>query len=116
MTFFCLLCSPAIIGIPLPLGKMIAAEIALVNNFIWNEAWTFNDLKHERSIGLELFDRFFRFQIICFVGIILGIIAIKFLHSAVGLNLFYANICAIGIATSWNYLLNYYLNWGVRKR
>ena len=39
-----LLASPAMLGWNLTLSKVIAAEVAIFNNFFWNDVWTFRDL------------------------------------------------------------------------
>jgi dolichol-phosphate mannosyltransferase len=44
VTVLYLLASPTMLGWNLSLSKAIAAEVALVNNFVWNELWTFRDL------------------------------------------------------------------------
>ncbi len=43
-----LLASPATLGWDLTLSKVIAAEVALINNFAWNEVWTFRELSAAR--------------------------------------------------------------------
>jgi dolichol-phosphate mannosyltransferase len=47
MALLHVLSSPSILGWNLSLSKALAAEVGLVNNFIWNEVWTFRDLTEE---------------------------------------------------------------------
>ena len=44
-----LLADPKMLGLNLSLSKAIAAEVAIVNNFAWNELWTFGDLSATQS-------------------------------------------------------------------
>ena len=39
-----LLADPRMLGGNLSLSKVIAAEVAICNNFLWNDVWTFRDL------------------------------------------------------------------------
>ena len=39
-----LLAAPALRALNLSLSKAVAAEVALVNNFTWNDLWTFRGL------------------------------------------------------------------------
>jgi dolichol-phosphate mannosyltransferase len=32
------------LGLPLTRSKLVAAELAIINNFSWNDAWTFADI------------------------------------------------------------------------
>lgn len=63
-----LMADPNMLGWNLTLAKVVAAEAAVINNFIWNEAWTFRDLAvkvgwHQRLI------RMLKFNLICATGI-----------------------------------------------
>ena len=39
-----LLSDPTMLGWGLTRSKLIAAEMAIINNFLWNDRWTFRDL------------------------------------------------------------------------
>src|SRR5262249_4015033 len=41
MSVLALLTTPSLVGLGVTPGKVCAAETALINNFIWNELWTF---------------------------------------------------------------------------
>lgn len=54
MALLHVLASPALLGWNLSLSKALAAEAGLVNNFIWNELWTFRDLAQGGSAPARL--------------------------------------------------------------
>ena len=54
----------SLLGWNLSLGKVLAAEAAIVNNFLWNDRWTFRAPRSDapcRSAGLK---RFLKFNLI----------------------------------------------------
>src|SRR5262245_20154845 len=70
MAFLFLLSDPRTLGLGLTRSKVIAAELAMVNNFLWNDAWTFRDLVAERGKRARL-RRFLRFNLVCGAGLVL---------------------------------------------
>jgi putative flippase GtrA len=107
-----LLSEPAMLGWPAPLGKAFAVEVAILNNFVWNEMWTFGDLTLGRRGYLRRLNRFGRFNAICLMGLVIGVSVIWVLHGQIGWNLYLANLSAIGIVTGWNFGMNYKFSWG----
>src|SRR5205814_4185250 len=68
------LASPFMLGWNLNLSKVIAAEAAIFNNFLWNDLWTFRELG---SGGKARFARFLRFNMICVAGIGLSVLLLN---------------------------------------
>lgn len=97
---------PRWLGLDLALSKIAAAELALINNFVWNESWTFG----RTQPGGSILGRFLKFNGFCGGGIILATITIYLLRLQ-GISLFAANVLAIISATFWNYLLNSKFTW-----
>jgi dolichol-phosphate mannosyltransferase len=118
------------------LSKICAAEIAMINNFIWNELWTFKQsaspvspLLGERdgvrasqssditSCGVRsrfrsgLLRRFLLFNAICGIGIGLAVLLLHLFYSWLGWNLYVSNLLAIVVVTSWNFGMNARFNW-----
>lgn len=96
-------------------GKLAAAQSALLNNFFWNEVWTFRRDEGASREGRWL-GRLGRFQAICMAGIGLATGTLHLLHARLGMNLYLANFLAIGLATAWNFGLNAWLTWPVRRQ
>jgi dolichol-phosphate mannosyltransferase len=110
-TMLFLLSDPRTLGWGLTRSKIIAAELALANNFIWNDRWTFGKLAAQHSGFKERFKRYLKFNLFCSVGIILNLIVLN-----VGVNIFHvnrylANLSAIFLVTFWNYNTNRKLSW-----
>lgn len=111
MFFLFLLSDPTMLALPLTRSKIIAAQLAIVNNFLWNDAWTFGDIA-ERQPGIRRkLRRFFKFNCICIGGLILNVLLLNIFFNLLGWNRYFANLMAIILVTVWNYWLNLKLNW-----
>ncbi len=105
--------SPLGLGLGLTRSSMIASEIAIVNNFCWNDRWTFRDLaQHQNKLG-QWFKRFLKFNLICLMGLILKVLLLNLLFNLGHLNEYLANFVAIVAVTFWNFWINLKLNWRV---
>jgi dolichol-phosphate mannosyltransferase len=115
MAIFYLLSDASTLGWGLTRSKIIAAEVAVLNNFLWNDLWTFRDLA-EQQFGLrKLIKRFVKFNLICLVGIGLNLIILNLLYNYLGVNKYIANLIAIAIVTIWNFWFNLKLSWRVTQ-
>ncbi len=108
------LAGPGMFGWALVPGKVCAAEVAMINNFLWNDVWTFRGLAGGRTGWKGKLARFGKFNLICSVGIAIGAMVLKWLVEFLGLNIYAANLLAIGAATAWNFGMNCLYNWRVR--
>ncbi len=100
--------------IPLTLAKLFAAETAMVNNFIWNDVWTFRNCRGQSSGFAAVLIRFFRFNMVCSVGLAIAIGVLHFLHTVFGFNLYVANLIAIFAGVAWNFLASGRFVWKSR--
>jgi dolichol-phosphate mannosyltransferase len=108
-----LLSDPTMLGWGLTRSKLIAAEAAIVNNFSWNDAWTFRDLSvHQRGFAQRL-RRFGKFQLICLAGVLLNTLLLNLQFNLLHMNRYIANAIAIAAVTGWNFWLNLKLSWRV---
>jgi dolichol-phosphate mannosyltransferase len=106
-----LLSDPQSLGWGLTRSKIIAAELALISNFLWNDAWTFRDLVGARTgLGSKL-RRLIKFNAICGIGIVLNVILLNIQYNWLGMNRYLANAVAIGVVTLWNFFLSLKLSW-----
>jgi dolichol-phosphate mannosyltransferase len=92
-------------------AAVVAVEGAILNNFLWNELWTFQDRSRLRPRLRHRLNRFAHFNVICGAGA--GIhLAVFWLLTAPGRwHYLLANLVAIGIVTVWNYGLNLSWTW-----
>jgi dolichol-phosphate mannosyltransferase len=102
-------------GFALTRSAIFAAEFAILNNFFWNDRWTFRDLaKQQRSPG-KVLKRLLKFNLVCLMGVILKVLLLNLLFNQLGINAYIANLVAIAIVTVWNFWINLKLNWRVTE-
>jgi dolichol-phosphate mannosyltransferase len=110
-----LLSDPSMMGWGLTRSKLIAAELAIVNNFIWNDAWTFRDLSRDQWRFGQRLRRFWKFQVICLAGLLINTVLLNVQFNLFGVNRYVANAIAIAAVTGWNFWLNLKLSWRVAE-
>lgn len=111
MAVLFLLSDPKMLAWNLSLSKALAAEVAIVNNFIWNELWTFGDISASQSHWHARLGRFAKFNLICLAGIGLAILLLNVQVRFVAMNVYLANLVAIVIVSFWNFGLNLKFGW-----
>lgn len=90
------------------LAKVAAAEVALVGNFILNEAWTFRGQSGGTS-GMA--GRFARFHAICLTGMAMSVVILWMLHAHAGFPVVASNAVAIVLVSMWNFTLSRRFGW-----
>jgi dolichol-phosphate mannosyltransferase len=113
MAVLYLLSDPATLGLPLTRSKIIAGEIAIINNFLWNDAWTFADVAKQQQQWRQRLKRFLKFNIICLAGLVLNVLVLNLVFNFLIPNRYAANLVAIAVATVWNFWVNLKLSWRV---
>ena len=90
---------------PLVIASLAAVELAIVNNFIWNDRWTFG----RKKLSLQ---RFFQFNLVSCGGLVIttGTLWVLVTHLAAPYLL--ANLLGIGLATGWNFGMSLLWTWG----
>jgi dolichol-phosphate mannosyltransferase len=89
----------------------IAVECAMVNNFLWNDLWTFADKIRSRRALRHRLKRFLKFNTICAGGALLNLGVLWGLTGGLGINYLVSAIGGIGAAVVWNYSLNANITW-----
>jgi len=107
----CLLADPKMLGWNLTLSKVIAAEVAIFNNFLLNDVWTFRALGAERKRWLPRVVRFGKFNLICVAGIAFSILLLNLQVYWLGVNVYVANFISIVVVSIWNFLMNLRFGW-----
>ena len=101
-------------GLGLTLSAIISTEVAIINNFLWNDVWTFGDVSKNQPAISQRLQRFFKFNRICSFRLILNGLIVNRLVDILGMNKYFAKLVAIACVTLWNFWLNTTLNWRVR--
>lgn len=115
MAVLYLLSDPSTLGWGLTRSKILAAEVAIANNFLWNDAWTFADMSRGQRGWRQRGKRFLKFNIVCLVGLTLNVLLLNLLFNLFGVNRYLANLIAIAAVTVWNFWLNLKLSWRVTE-
>lgn len=111
MTVLFVLSDPRMLGLGLTRSKLAAGEIAIFNNFLLNDLWTFADsARLQPGAGARL-RRFLGFNAVCSAGLLLNVVILNLLVNFGDMNRYVANGIAILVVTTWNYWLNRKLNW-----
>jgi dolichol-phosphate mannosyltransferase len=91
----------------LVLAKAIACEIAIVNNFLWNDHWTFRGVEPAQGRGA----RFLWFNGVSLAGLALNVALFAAQVRWLGMNLYLANAVAIIVVAGFNYTLSQQWAW-----
>jgi len=103
-----------LLSLALTSSAMLSTEMAIINNFFWNDIWTFSDVSFQQKTS-QKFQRFVKFNLICFVGLILNSLIVNFLFYEFQVNEYIAKLIAIACVTLWNFWLNLKMNWQLTK-
>ncbi|ACK70343.1 GtrA family protein [Gloeothece citriformis PCC 7424] len=115
MTLLYLLSDSTTLGWELTRSKIIAAEVAIINNFLWNDRWTFGDLSSQQRGWNQRLKRFLKFNMICLAGLVLNVLLLNLFFNIFGINRYVANLIAIALVTVWNFWINLKLSWRVTQ-
>jgi len=106
-----LLADPKTLGWSITLSKLIAVEVAILNNFLWNDTWTFGDVSASQTGIKAKISRFGKFNLVCMAGMLFNVILLNLQVHVLELNLYLANFIAIVLVTGWNFWVNYKFSW-----
>ena len=115
MLILYLLSDPTTLAWPLTRSKIIAGEIAIFNNFLWNDAWTFADVSMNQKGWKPRIKRFLKFNVVCLAGLVLNVLVLNLVFNFLIPNRYIANFIAISVATIWNFWVNLKLSWRVTQ-
>ncbi|MEL7352417.1 MAG: GtrA family protein [Cyanobacteria bacterium P01_A01_bin.116] len=123
-----------IMRFPWYISTVFSIEVAIINNFLWNDAWTFADLAHQAKGWPARLKRFCTFNAVCIfgAGLQIGIMALLLLIPTIhrlpnilsqvisapwtsNAHEYVTKVIAIVLVTLWNYSLNLTISWRSRK-
>ncbi|WP_353929200.1 glycosyltransferase [Okeanomitos corallinicola TIOX110] len=113
MAVLYLLSDSSTLEIPLTRSKIIAGEVAIFNNFLWNDAWTFADVSMQQKGWKQRIKRFLKFNVVCLAGLVINVLVLNIVYNFLIPNQYIANLIAIAVATIWNFWVNLKLSWRV---
>ncbi|EKU98563.1 putative membrane protein [Leptolyngbya sp. PCC 7375] len=117
MAVLYVLSDPSTLAWGLTRSKIVAGEIAILNNFLWNDAWTFADISRSQQGWGARLKRFLKFNVVCLSGLVLNVLLLNLIFNVIfGQQYRYlANLIAIAVVTAWNFWMNLKLSWRVTQ-
>lgn len=94
---------------------ILAAELAIISNFFWNDWWTFGDISKRQPGMKQRLKRLLKFNTICLMGLILNVLLVNMMFNFLGMNEYLATLIAIAAVTLWNFWINMKLSWRVTE-
>jgi dolichol-phosphate mannosyltransferase len=101
------------LGLALTRSTIFSSEIAIINNFFWNDLWTFADIAQNQRGMRQRLRRFIKFNLVCLSGLVLNALIVNILFNIVHMNEYLAKLIAIAMITFLNFWLNSKLSWRV---
>lgn len=100
-----------VLGLALTRSAILSSEVAIINNFLWNDFWTFRDISQRQPGNRKRLKRFLKFNLVCLAGLILNVLIVNLLFNVFHVNEYLAKLFAIVIITLWNFWINLKLSW-----
>ena len=91
--------------LPLVIASALSTELAIVNNFCWNDRWTFGRTQFSLS-------RFAQFNLVSLAGLVITTGTLWILVRHLGFYYLKANMLGIALAMVWNFVANSLWTWG----
>ncbi|MBI4039696.1 glycosyltransferase family 2 protein [Candidatus Daviesbacteria bacterium] len=106
--FICYVAIVEFFGTAPATAKIFSTEVAIVNNFTWNNVWTFG----QRKVKAPLWKKFVSFNTISIGGLVISVLIIKSLTIQFGNEhyrlYFFVTIPAVMM---WNFIMNHFFTW-----
>jgi dolichol-phosphate mannosyltransferase len=107
-----------VIHAPVLLAGAVAIEVSIVSNFIFNHIYTFRVRSSEPGLAKRdnlrsLFNKLGKYNLISLGGATISFTIFAALYQVIGVNYLMADISAIILAMSWNYLMSVKMVWKV---
>jgi putative flippase GtrA len=94
-----------LLSMPLVPSSILAVELSIANNYIWNDRWTFGR-------RWPSWRRFFKFNLVSLGGLVITTGVLWVLVTGAHSPYLLANLLGILLATIWNFVINLFWTWG----
>ncbi|MEG4809350.1 glycosyltransferase [Microcoleus sp. F8-D3] len=102
-----------VLGLGLTRSAIFSAEVAIINNFLWNDLWTFGDISKGQPGSRQRLKRLLKFNVICLMGLMMNVLLVNVMFNVFNVNEYLAKLIAIATVTLWNFWINMKLSWRV---
>ncbi|MDO8873222.1 MAG: glycosyltransferase family 2 protein [Methanoregula sp.] len=97
------------VGLYYLVSSLFAIELSILNNFIWNDLWTFKaGASHKLSSRLH---RLISFHVVSAGGLVINMGILYLLTSVGGVYYLISNIIGILVGFGWNFMVNRRVTW-----
>jgi dolichol-phosphate mannosyltransferase len=104
---------PSMVNAPLLLSNLVSSELAIINNFCWNDLWTFRSLSITQPGWKNRLKRLLKFNLVCLVGVALNTGLLLVFEKGLRIHYLIAKFMAVVLVTFWNFFINLKLSWRV---
>jgi len=98
-----------VIGLFYLLSSALSAEAAILNNFLWNDIWTFKDDSERRH--QNLLRKLLKFHVTRLGGLTIGVVFIGFFTEIIKIHYLISNVLSILLVMIYNYVTSKGLVW-----
>jgi dolichol-phosphate mannosyltransferase len=99
-------------SLPLAVASLIAVAFAILNNFLWNDFWTWSDKNTEKKY--PFFHRLWRYYLSASLGSAINYVTLLILTEIFGVYYLLANLIGIFFGMTSNFLLGEF--WVFKKK
>jgi dolichol-phosphate mannosyltransferase len=97
-------------GISGYIALLFAIAVAILNNFVWNDLWTFKD--SAMRAATSVWQRLWLFYTVSAGGAVINYGVALLLVQFAGMNISLSDVIGILLGFAWNFLINRRLTWG----
>jgi dolichol-phosphate mannosyltransferase len=97
-------------GISGEIALLFAIAVAILNNFVWNDLWTFKD--SAQRVATSVWQRLWLFYTVSAGGALINYGVALLLVQFAGMNISLSDVIGILLGFAWNFLINRRLTWG----
>lgn len=108
-------CFTELMGLFYLISGCLSALLSTLNDFTFNEIWTFSHRRKERLFTIGLVKRLAKFMVSRVVGFLVAISVLALFTEVVGLHYLISNFIAVGASFIWNYAASTFWVWSRRK-
>jgi dolichol-phosphate mannosyltransferase len=94
-------------------SALISIEISILSNFVFNDLWTFGDIRRTTN---HPFYRFIKYNLLCAVGSLLNYAILWFFTDIMHLYYIISNLFGMVAAISWNYFMSLKWAWSSQRK
>ena len=98
------------VGLAIPVASILAIQVAILNNFIWNDLWTFKGSGQPQKFP-NRWQRLLSFEVVSAGGAVINFIILNFMVFFLATDYQIANIIGILLGFIWNFLVNRRVTW-----